>query len=520
MSLNKFKKLERKPFANPVDTFNENPNFEYIFQHNKTYEWINEEKKLHYMKKEVAYFDGEHLHVTESCELDEPMYTPFQLLVMIRFGSDYRKAIQWIEFKYMNAEVPYIRVGVNYFKRIEKKNRYGVTLNELKVWNKESICQDHGNEILKAIHLFDDFTIEPNNKDYQPIVSGYWNLYEPFPHKMHDMPVSVSDFPTTAHFMAHVFGDQVELGYKYMKVLYEFPRQILPVLTLVSKERMTGKTTFLNWIDMIFGNNYAMVSPDDLLNSFNSAYATKNIIGIDEAVIEKSSGVEKIKSIATANTLTVNQKMVSHYRVPFFGKIIITTNRESDFMKVDSEEIRFWVRKLNSIPQDKMTTNYEGRLLEEIPKFLRYLYDNITVEFGRSRMVFTADEINNKDLETVKKESHSMLYKEIQTHCIEFFEQNPSKTEFLASLTDLKTQWFEKDSRIGMNYIKKVLNDEFKIFVEKNTRYMPFATTSYDHSRTGTPYRFLRENFVNSQTVERQNSSLTAFFEENQEPNF
>ena len=32
-----------------------------------------------------------------------------------------------------------------------------------------------------------------------------------------------------------------------MKILYEHPTQILPILSLVSNERGTGKTTFLNW---------------------------------------------------------------------------------------------------------------------------------------------------------------------------------------------------------------------------------------------------------------------------------
>src|SRR5690606_903370 len=58
-----------------------------------------------------------------------------------------------------------------------------------------------------------------------------------------------------------------------------------------------------------------------------------------------------------------------------------TTNREKDFMRIDSEEIRFWVRKLDSIPSDKMTEDFYDRLKAEVPKFLRYLVDSIDVEY-------------------------------------------------------------------------------------------------------------------------------------------
>ena len=84
---------------------------------------------------------------------------------------------------------------------------------------------------------------------------------------------------------------------KYMKVLYENPKQILPILVLVSEERETGKTTFLNWIQMLFGENSILISSNNITSDFNSSYATKNIILIDEALIEKSIGIEIASNI-------------------------------------------------------------------------------------------------------------------------------------------------------------------------------------------------------------------------------
>jgi len=146
----------------------------------------------------------------------------------------------------------------------------------------------------------------------------------------------------------------------------------LPVLALVSTERETGKTTFLNYIQMLFGENSTLINPSDLMSNFNDAYATKNIIMVDETVIDKAHTVEKLKSIATAKTMSVSQKFVQHYSVPFFGKVIVCTNKENDFMRIDEEEIRFWVRKIKVIT-GKKNTNIENDLFNEIPKFLKYL---------------------------------------------------------------------------------------------------------------------------------------------------
>jgi hypothetical protein len=94
----------------------------------------------------------------------------------------------------------------------------------------------------------------------------------------------------------------------------------MPILVMVSKERQTGKTTFLNWLNMVFGDNMANISPDDLINGFNSTYASSNIIAVEETLIEKAITVEKIKALATQKFISVNQKFITQYRMPFFGK--------------------------------------------------------------------------------------------------------------------------------------------------------------------------------------------------------
>ena len=282
------------------------------------------------------------------------------------------------------------------------------------------------------IFKFDDFTILPNNKNFIPVKNNCYNLYSKFSHEESNSDVVLHDIPITLRLLNHIFGAQVDLGIKYLKILYEHPRQILPVLALVSTERETGKTTFLNWIQMIFGENSILISPADLTNSFNSLYATKNIIMVDETVIEKSTSVEKLKFLATAKSISVSQKFVQQYSVPFFGKIIICTNKEKDFMRIDQEEIRFWIRKIKPIQGEK-NINIEDDLFIEIPKFLKYLSQQLPIDFKKSRMVFTQEEINTSELEDIKTESKSGLCKEL-----DFLFQHFVKLKSLTKLLFLR----------------------------------------------------------------------------------
>jgi hypothetical protein len=286
------------------------------------------------------------------------------------------------------------------------------------------------------------------------------------------------------------------MGIKYLKLLYENPRQALPILCLVSKERQTGKTTFLNWMNIMFGQNYCQINPEDLGSQFNSAYATKNVIALDETVIDKSHAVEKLKSIATAKTISVNQKFVANYSVPFFGKVIICTNKEMDFMRIDEEEIRFWIRKVPQITT--INTNIENDLTNEVPAFLRYLINQPAVDTKRSRMVFTAEELHNESLLKVKKESHSQLRKDFTLIISDYFYTN-GHDKVQATLSELKEKFFKFNANVGPGYLRKMLTQDMGI-KPVHGRYRPIDTHEIN-SKVGMYYTFLRTDFVQNYEI-------------------
>ncbi len=459
---------------NPIDYYNIYTSYNELFDNCKDLHMKSDTEVIHLADgKPLFKLHPNHIECLRPYN-DHPtgaVITKFMVFTYEQFKFDWHAAMSYVQYFILKDKNPYVRIGTDYYKIINKRDRYGTIQTILKAWSKEEIKQDHSKAMIVDMARFDDFTIVPDNKNFSPIIEGCYNLYNKFPHTPSEN-ASENDIPVSMTLLRHVFGEQLNTGLKYLKVLYEYPKQILPILTLESKERETGKTTFLNWIQMIFGDNSVMISPDELSASFNSMYANKNIIMIDETVVEKTSTLEKLKSITTAKSITVRTKHVQEYSVPFFGKVILCTNKVKDFMRIDDEEIRFWVRKVSVIKEKN--TQIEQQLFNEIPSFLKYLEQLPAIDFSRSRMVFTKDEIYTDELKDVKEESKSGLYKDLEIFIEDFFN-NTTCDYFCATAKDIKDYWFKNDHKIHVSYIRKVIVDEFGIIPQdKSIKYTPF----------------------------------------------
>jgi len=415
--------------------------------------------------------------------------------------------------KKFEAVLPtYIRVGTDYFKVIDKIDRFGIVRSELKRWKKEEIRQDHLSSdkyFLEKIPKYDDFIIEPDNNGLSLSVGNCYNLYSKFEH----LPAK-GKWKWTKILLEHIFGNQYTIALIYLKVLYEYPKQALPILTLVSKIRQTGKSTFLDWLNIIFGANVAMIEPDVIGSSFNSEYASSNIICIDETILDKQIAVEKIKSLATKKFISVNMKNVSQFKIPFFGKIILASNNEDKFMKIDSEEIRFWVRKVET----PTITNHNilNDLVDEIPAFLFYLKSLPTPDFSASRMVFTPEQIENKYLDAVKSESKSGLFKEICEVISEVFNENDTLNDVFFTPKDLKSRFFLHENNISINYIRRVLKTEFNLQTLEIQRY---TVLDLSNIKLGRPFTLKKCNFNNDTYFEFCNKDEEIKLVESQQDN-
>ncbi len=151
-----------------------------------------------------------------------------------------------------------------------------------KAWSYEALRQDHSKDFVSQIDKYDGFCCVPSHTNYQRSIGEFLNEYEPI-----DLAPAQGSFSKIEKFLYHIFGEHYEIGLDYLQLLYTQPLQRLPILLLVSQERNTGKTTFLNLLKSVFGRNMTFNTNEDFRSQFNSDWATKLIVAVDEVRSEE-----------------------------------------------------------------------------------------------------------------------------------------------------------------------------------------------------------------------------------------
>lgn len=490
----------------PVDWYNLFGVFKDIFRDDKAAHLIND--------TEVAYLDPTNL---DHSDINKPTYklqasgqvavlknnthdlangaiiSKFMLLTAIKFKGDYRSAESHVMYKLMELEIPYVRIGTDYFKLIDGKNNWGGKYKELSAWSKDEMKEDHTKTILRLVPKYDAFCIEPDNINYSAVHGNRYNLYTPFLHTPYDGYVTSDMIPTSMKVMNHIFGSDNKLneGFIWMKCLYEHPKQMLPILVLLSEKQGTGKTTFLDWLYMIFGDNSTIVNPESMSSEFNASYAKKNILMFEEAFFHKPEASEKIKRLTTGKFIQLRDLYTSAVNIPLYCHLVMCSNKVHDFMRIEKEETRYFILE---IPQviGHLNTQIDKDLFAEIPKFLRYLSQLPPIDFSKNRLVLTKEQTHTNHLTVIKNESKTWLHKELEMNIQDFFDNNEGVDSFLAGSLDIKNEWFSRDNNVKASYISKVIRQELKIAVQKQQRYYPFGREEIGKERVSTPFLFTR----------------------------
>lgn len=389
-----------------------------------------------------------------------------------------------------------IRVADDFYKEVKKVTAKGDYYKEWVKISRQTIVDDYDRYFIRNIPKYDSFCVYPNHRKHQSVIESNFNRYSPFIHKP-----KKGSIKWTMRLLRHIFEDQIEIGLDYIKLLYEIPTQILPILCLVSYDNQTGKTTFLDWLSELFKSNVAILGNQDLQSQFNSLYAIRLIMAIDESKIDKQHVLEKIKSLATAKTINVNNKFITPYTVDFFAKIIMCSNHEDNFITARDEDIRYWVRKIGK-PKFK-NFDIDIDLKNEIPAFVYYLQNRDLKHKKVSRMWFDPEELFTDALGEIKKNSQETVIKHIMEFLTDRFDA-AQVDELFANPTDLKNIIFKNNTRVDPSYIRRLLKTRFNLDPSnKVVRYSPLDNESYDYeakdfvkeSKTGKPFKFTREIF-------------------------
>lgn len=293
-----------------------------------------------------------------------------------------------------NVEEEYVRVGTTLFRILNQPMMNG-SFRKIRVeWKMSVFRQDHGKDEVAHIPKYDGFCTMPSHTDYRLNVNNFYNLYEPITHIPEE-----GDFRHIHSLIEHIFGEQHELGMDYLQLLYLKPTQKLPILLLVSEERNTGKSTFLNFLKALFQENVTFNTNEDFRSQFNADWAGKLMIVVDEVLLNRREDSERLKNLSTAHSYKMEAKGKDRYEVQFFAKFVLCSNNESFPVYIEPEETRYWVRKVSRLEKDD--TTFLQKLKDEIPAFLYHLQHRTLITSEESRMWFSPSLIRTAALEKI-----------------------------------------------------------------------------------------------------------------------
>ena len=296
-------------------------------------------------------------------------------------------------------ECPYIRVRTSYFKKIKRPLLSGDFIEDLAPWSLEVIKHDYGRkwtEIFEQIPKYDGFCNIPSHLNYQRSYKGFYNQYEPLP-----VQPAEGSFTHISLFLKHIFQEHTFLALDYLTILFQMPTERLPVLCLISAERGTGKSTFLALLKEIFGANMTYNTNEDFRSNFNHHWVNKLIIAIDEVLLDRREDSEKIKNLSTAKSYKQESKGVNRAEIEFFGKFILCSNNEDDFIIIDPLETRYWIRKVP--PLNKVDPFLFEKMKKEIPAFIHFLGSRKIASEKKSRMWFAPEQLVTNSLLKIKR---------------------------------------------------------------------------------------------------------------------
>ena len=298
------------------------------------------------------------------------------------------------------------RIGTTYYKIVRQPNAAGQLIERSIPWTIEAIRQDYGKDFLANVPKYDGHCCVPSHLDYRPVIGSFKNKYSPLSH-----------FPTAGEWrcieslVCHIFGDQYELGLDYLQILYTMPLQKLPILLLVSEERNTGKSTFLNFLKLLFEANVTFNTNENFRSQFNDDWNGKLVIVVDEVLLNKREDSERLKNLSTTYNYKMEAKGRDREEVSFFAKFVLCSNNEYLHVVIDPGETRYWVRKIPKLTTDD--TCFLEKIRHEIPAFLHALANRRLSTTEESRMWFDPKLIDTDALQKIIRANRNRVEVEL-----------------------------------------------------------------------------------------------------------
>ena len=381
------------------------------------------------------------------------------------------------------AKEEFIRVGTTLYKIVEQPKLNGGYVRKRIVWNNETLRQDSGKDYIGSVPKYDGFCTVPEHLNYRPIVGKFLNLYEPIDHRPQE-----GDLSHIQSLVRHIFGEQYELGMDYLQLLYLQPIQKLPIPLLVSEERNTGKSTFLNFLKLLFQNNVTFNTNEDFRSRFNFDWAGKLLIVVDEVLLNRREDSERLKNLSTTLSYKVEAKGKDRDKIAFFAKFVLCSNNEYLPVIIDAGETRYWVRKIDRLQSDD--TDFLQKLKAEIPAFLHFLQHGTLSTEKENRMWFAPSLLHTEALQKIIRSNRNRLEIEMHELILDIMKSVGTDT-FSFCYDDILLLLAQSQIKAERHQVRKVLQECWKLTPAHNTltyttyqvscsreyRYSPIETT-------------------------------------------
>ncbi len=394
------------------------------------------------------------------------------------------------------AQEEFIRVGTTLYKIVNQPRINGGFIKKRIVWNNETLRQDYGKDFMASVPKYDGFCTVPDHVNYKPVIDKFLNLYEPIGHQPKE-----GEFPHVESLIRHIFGEQYELGMDYLLLLYLQPVQKLPILLMVSEERNTGKSTFLNFLKAVFQNNVTFNTNEDFRSQFNADWAGKLLIVVDEVLLNRREDSERLKNLSTTLSYKVEAKGKDRDEISFFAKFVLCSNNELLPVIIDVGETRYWVRKIERLKNDD--TDFLQKLKAEIPAFLYFLQHRTLSTHKESRMWFAPKLTFTPALQRIIRSNRNKVELEMSEFCLEVMEQM-NIAEFSFCINDMVCLLNNTGCKTDKSQVRRIVQDIWKLIPAPNT--LTYLTYQIDYNslrnyspikRTGRYYTVTKEQLTN-----------------------
>jgi DNA primase catalytic core len=334
-------------------------------------------------------------------------------------------------------EFKFVKIKDEYLQRIPiRDTKTGAITIQYTPRKVAELKEEFGPKFVKEIPRFVNWVLEPSHTEYlrihelkfEGITYRYFNRYMPAPYspKAFDVPgeykadphgfdlEKIPEIKHSAKYLKHIFRTSQELNVALDMIALKWldPRAKIRSLALVSSEEGTGKSTFIDWMLKIFGQNATKTEVGQIGSNFNALMSGKIFVGIEETKDEKGSIENRLKDLITGFESVVTRKFQESVIEENFAWYCFASNHEDSFMKVGANTTRFFVVKVH--PLGFIDPDFSEKLYREIPYFLHFLSVRGTVYPKTDRLWHDQSLVENEALLKLRQTSKDIVHQNME----------------------------------------------------------------------------------------------------------